>query len=476
MAYNDWEAVIGLEIHAQLNTKSKIFSADPAEFSQSDNLNVSAVSLGFPGTLPVMNKEVINKGIKAGLALNCQINPHSIFERKNYFYPDLAKGYQISQYKHPLCGEGFVTINLNGQTRTIRIERAHLEEDAGKSLHQTEGTLINYNRAGVPLLEIVSAPEMSYPQEAAAYAKTVRQILKYAEVCDGNLEEGSLRCDCNVSVRPVGQKEFGTKVELKNINSFRFIEKAIEFEIQRQIDLLDSNEVIVQETRLYDSTKNKTFSMRSKEESEDYRYFPDPDLFALHIDPLRISDIKRALPELPEQKIRRFIAEYKISEQDALFLTEEKPVAQYFELAVGFGGEPKMVANWIMTEVYRELNASHLQIESSPIPPQQLAELLLMISKGEISGKIAKNVFQLMWQESKAAVEVLVEKGWKQVSNDSVIEGWIEEVVSVHHQQVQEYLEGKTKVFGFLMGQVMKLSKGQANPGAVKEILKEKLK
>lgn len=476
MSYEYWESVVGLEIHAQLNTKTKIFSSDLSEFSHNDNKNISPVSLGFPGTLPVLNSEVVNMGIKAGLALNCKVNEVSVFERKNYFYPDLAKGYQISQLKSPLCTDGSVCFYVNGREMKVVIERAHLEEDAGKSIHQTEGTLINYNRAGVPLLEIVSAPDMRLPEEAAAYARTVRQILKYAEVCDGNLEEGSLRCDCNVSVRPKGQAELGIKVELKNLNSFRFIEKAIEFEIHRQIDVIESGEVVLQETRLYDSTKNKTYSMRSKEEAEDYRYFPDPDLLPLKVDELIIAKIKSTLPEMPDKKVRRFIDHYNISEQDAFSITEDREVAKYFEEVVAECSQPKLAVNWIMTEVFRELNVAKMDITKAQISSKDLAELLILISNDEISGKIAKNVFQLMWENKETAGKIIEEKGWKQISNDNVIDKWIEEVINSFPEQVIEYKSGKTKVLGFLMGQLMKLSKGQANPLVVQELFKEKLK
>ncbi|MCB0355963.1 MAG: Asp-tRNA(Asn)/Glu-tRNA(Gln) amidotransferase subunit GatB [Bdellovibrionales bacterium] len=476
MGLHKWETVIGLEIHAQLNTNTKIFSDDRAEFSHSDNKNISPVSLGFPGTLPVLNKAVVSMGVKTGLALNCKINTVSVFERKNYFYPDLAKGYQISQYQHPLCSHGVVEFYLDGEKRQVKIERAHLEEDAGKSIHQTEGTLINYNRAGVPLLEIVSAPDMSHPAEAAAYARAVRQILRYAQVCDGNLEEGSLRCDCNVSIRPQGQKTLGTKVELKNLNSFRFIEKALEYEVHRQIDLLESGEEVVQETRLYDSTKNKTFSMRSKEEAEDYRYFPDPDLLPVKLDLEFISEIGRMLPELPSVKLERFICDYQLSQQDAMFLTEEVDVAQYFEQVASVCHLPKQAANWIMTELFRELNNNKLNVTQSHVSARQLGQLILKIEQGEISGKIAKKAFQLMWERKQSIDEVIEEQGWKQVSNDAEIIKWVDEVISKYPDQVAEFRAGKTKVMGFLMGQIMKLSKGQANPSVVQNCLQEKLK
>jgi aspartyl-tRNA(Asn)/glutamyl-tRNA(Gln) amidotransferase subunit B len=474
--YNDWEAVIGLEIHAQLNTKSKIFSCDSAQFTHGDNDHISSVSLGMPGTLPVLNMGVVEMAIKAGLALNCEINNTSVFERKNYFYPDLAKGYQISQYKHPICGKGFVKFYLNDKESKINITRAHLEEDAGKSIHQDKGSLINYNRAGVPLLEIVSEPEIRSPEEAAEYARTIRQILRYVEVCDGNLEEGSLRCDCNVSIRKKGKKELGVKVELKNINSFRFIEKAIEYEIHRQIDVLESGEKIIQETRLYDSTKNKTQSMRTKEEADDYRYFPDPDLLPVVVEDKKVEELRSLIPESPHDKRTRFQSEYGISLKDSALLTEDLNIANYYESAIKHKNHPKGLASWILSDLFRELNQSSKSINESHIPSEELANLVFLIESGVISGNIAKKAFGLMWSQCKTAAQVIDENGWKQISNNNQLEEWVNEVIKNNPQQVEEFKSGKTKVMSFLMGQVMRISKGQANPGAVESILKEKMK
>ncbi|MCB0351329.1 MAG: Asp-tRNA(Asn)/Glu-tRNA(Gln) amidotransferase subunit GatB, partial [Bdellovibrionales bacterium] len=393
VSYGNWEPIIGLEIHAQLSTNSKMFSADSAAFGGADNEHTSAVSLAMPGTLPVINKKALEYSIKIGLALNCEINRRSVFARKNYFYPDLPKGYQISQYDQPLCEKGSVDIYVNGVARKIGITRAHMEEDAGKSTHHGDYSLINLNRAGVPLLEIVSEPEIKNPQEAAEYARTIRNILMYLGVCDGNLEEGSIRCDCNVSVRKVGAEKFGTKVEIKNVNSFRFVEKAIEYEIQRQIAAVESGEVIVQETRLYDSTKNRTFTMRTKEEAHDYRYFPDPDLLPVAFEESWVEKIRTELPELPIEKGKRFVSEYGLPEYDALVLTQDQSLSKYFEKVAGICKNAKAASNWIMVEILRELKESDKTIEEQAISAEALAELIQLIDNNTISGKIAKSVF-----------------------------------------------------------------------------------
>lgn len=476
MSNRGYEAVIGLEIHAQLKTVSKMFSADSTEFNAGDNENTSPVSTGMPGALPVPNRVAIEYAVKTGLAFGCEIRKTSVFARKNYFYPDLPRGYQISQYDQPICERGKVTFLLAGKRHTIGITRAHMEEDAGKSSHQGDCTLINYNRASIPLLEIVSEPDIRSPAEAAEYARTVRQILRYLGVCDGNLEEGSLRCDCNVSVRRSGQKEFGTKVEIKNINSFRFVEKAIEYEIDRQIDAIESGLKIVQETRLWDPDKNRTFTMRSKENAEDYRYFPDPDLLPIVLDESDIQRYKSSLPELPLDRAERFINILGLPEHDAFALTAEKELADYFEQVTNAGGSAKAAANWIMTEVLRELNIAQIGIAQSPLQPTRLGELIRLIEAGKISGKIGKTVFSEMWSSQKTATEIIKEKNLVQITDPAAIEKIIEQVMSENADQVVEYRAGKVKLMGFFVGAVMKASKGQANPDVVNQILQAKLK
>ena len=476
MYSNNWEAVIGLEIHAQLLTESKMFSADSAVFGGSDNEHTSPVSLGMPGALPTINRRGVEFAIRMGLALNCHIRTRSVFSRKNYFYPDLPKGYQISQYDEPICEKGYVDIYLDGKPRRIRVTRAHLEEDAGKSTHHGDYSLINLNRAGVPLLEIVSEPDIKTPQEAAEYARTVRNILRYLGVCDGNLEEGSMRCDCNVSVRKTGEKKFGTKVELKNINSFRFVEKAIDYEISRQISCLESGERILQETRLYDSTKNRTYSMRSKEEAHDYRYFPDPDLLPLVFEQKWVDEIRATLPELPLEKAKRFQTQYGLPEYDALVLTQERGVAEYFENVAKLSGNAKASSNWIMVELMRELKESEKSIGEQKIRGEDLSELIQLIDKGTISGKIAKTIFAEMWAQGGRPADIVKAKGLVQVTDRAAIEKWVDEIMSANPNQVNEYRSGKDKLFGFFVGQIMKVSKGQANPDLVNQLLKEKLK
>ncbi len=476
MAYSDWEAVIGLEIHAQLLVDSKMFSPDSAHFGGADNEHTHPISLGMPGTLPVINKKAVEYSVRTGLALNCKIRKKSVFARKNYFYPDLPKGYQVSQYDEPLCEHGYVDYFLDGAIKRVGITRAHMEEDAGKSQHEGEYTLINLNRAGVPLLEIVSEPDIRTPQEAAEYARTVRTILRYLNVCDGNLEEGSMRCDCNVSVRRKGTQKFGTKVELKNINSFRFVEKAVEYEIHRQIDCQETGEPIVQETRLYDSAKNRTFSMRSKEDAHDYRYFPDPDLLPLTVDEAYLEKIKSSLPELPLTRAQRFQNEYQIPAYDSFVLTAEKTIADYFEVVAKISKNAKAASNWIMGDLLRELNEAKLDVEKSPVAAEQLAEMIAMIDSKEISGKMGKEVFMEMWKTSKSPKEIVKSKGMAQITDTSEIEKIVDEVMAASAQSVADYRAGKVKLFGFFVGQVMKASKGQANPEMVNQILQVKLK
>ncbi len=470
-----WEAVIGLEIHAQLLTQSKLFSSDSCEFGGGDNEHTSPVSLGMPGALPVMNRKALELSIITGLGLNCEIREKSVFARKQYFYPDLPKGYQISQYDEPLCVNGFVEFLHEGEVRRVTIERAHLEEDAGKSLHQGEQTLINLNRAGVPLLEIVSGPDLRSASEAADYARAVRSILLYLEVCDGNLEEGSMRCDCNVSIRKKGAPRFGTKVEIKNVNSFRFIEKAIEYEIQRQIDNLESGESIAQETRLYDPTKNRTVSMRSKEEAHDYRYFPDPDLLPVHVNAEWIAELREALPELPLERAKRFEEGYGLPRYDSLVLTAEKGLAEYFEKVAKSSGHAKASSNWIMAEVMRELKNSELEPDQIPIPAESLAKMIQMIDAKALSGKMAKQVFSEMWSTHEPPDKVVARLGITQITDTGAVEQIVNDVLSRHTEAVQDYRSGKTKLFGFFVGQVMKASKGQANPELVNQVLKSKL-
>jgi len=477
MAYRGFEPVIGIEIHVQLSTKTKIFSADATNFDAADNENTSPISVGMPGSLPVVNKKAIEYSIKTGLALGCGIRGKSVFARKNYFYPDSPKGYQISQYDQPICEKGSVSFKVNGVEKTVGITRAHMEEDAGKSNHLGDYTLINYNRAGIPLLEIVSDPDIRTPAEAAEYGRTIHQIVRYLDVCDGNLEEGSLRCDCNVSVRKVGAPEFGTKVELKNINSFRFVEKAIEYEIERQIDAIERGEKIIQETRLWDPDKNRTFSMRTKEDAQDYRYFPDPDLLPVIVTDDMIEKFRKELPELPIARALRFQSEHGLPESDALVLTTEKPLADFYEETAREAKNYKSSANWIMTELLRELNTANKDIKDSPIKPTQLGRMIAQIDKGTISGKIAKTVFQEMWQSGKDPEVIIKEKGLVQVSDPAAIEMIVDEVLAANAQNVEDHKSGKKKnLLGFFVGAVMKASKGQANPDLVNKILLEKLK
>jgi aspartyl-tRNA(Asn)/glutamyl-tRNA(Gln) amidotransferase subunit B len=476
MSYRGYEAVIGLEIHAQLKTKSKMFCSDSTTFDAGDNENTSPVSVGMPGTLPVVNKLAIELSIKTGLALGCEIRKKSVFSRKNYFYPDLPKGYQVSQYDEPLCEHGKISFKVGDQLKTVSITRAHMEEDAGKSIHHGEFTLINYNRAGVPLLEIVSGPDIRSPQEAAEYAKTIRQILRYLDVCDGNLEEGSLRCDCNVSVRKIGDTKLGTRTETKNVNSFRFVEKAIEFEIDRQIDAIEAGEKIIQETRLYDPDKNRTVSMRTKEDAQDYRYFPEPDLLPVMVTAEMIETFRASLPELPSARLTRFVEKLGLPEYDAGVLTAEKELADYFELVGKTCGNFKAASNWVMTDLLRELNNAQKNIVDSPIRPEQLGKLVALIEGGTISGKIGKTVFVEMWASGKDPEVVVKEKNLVQISDSSAIEKIIDEVLAANQQQVADYRGGRTKLFGFFVGAAMKASKGQANPDMVNQILTEKLK
>jgi len=473
--FGDYEVVIGLEIHAQLLTDSKLFSSAATEFGAGDNENVNFVCAGLPGTLPVLNQKVLELAVKTGLALNCKINNGSTFARKQYFYPDLPKGYQISQLDLPICGPGYVEFYVDDEKKKVHLERAHLEEDAGKSTHFGEYTLINLNRAGVPLLEIVSAPEMRAPKEAAAYAKAVRQILLYAETCNGNLEEGSLRCDCNVSVRKKGETRLGTRVEIKNINSFRFIEKAIEYEAKRQIDCLVHGESLVQETRLYDATKNKTFSMRTKEEADDYRYFQDPDILPALFPDNFVETLRGTLGEMPLAKMSRFQQNYELARADCEQLCGEKEVALYFETLVAAVKDPKLCANWILGEWTAKRNESRLQVHEVPVDASEMGVLLCFIKEGTLSGKMAKVVFEKMWETQGRAQETVEKLGLKQITDAGVIEALVRDVVEANPEKVEAYLGGKEKLYGFFVGQIMKKTNGQASPEVVNTILKKQL-
>ena len=476
----EWETVIGLEIHAQLATKSKIFSGSSTEFGAEPNTQAALIDLGMPGVLPVLNKDVVVMAAKFGLASNSTVAKHSVFARKNYFYPDLPKGYQISQMDHPIVHDGNMDIELeDGTTKNVGITRAHLEEDAGKSLHEDfHGmTGIDLNRAGTPLLEIVSEPDMRSAKEAVAYMKKIHSLVRYLEISDGNMQEGSFRCDANVSVRPKGQKEYGTRAEIKNLNSFRFIEKAINYEVDRQIHILEGGGKIVQETRLYDADKGETRSMRSKEEANDYRYFPDPDLLPVALDDAFIESVRKTLPELPDEKKQRFINELKLPEYDAAVLTASKDMSDYFEGALKNGGEDaKLCANWVMGEVSSALNREEVEISDCPVTPQMLGGMIARIRDNTISGKIAKKVFEAMWKGDGDADTIIEKQGLKQVTDTGAIEKIIDEVMSNNMGQVEQYRAGKEQVLGFFVGQVMKASQGKANPGQVNQLLKAKLK
>lgn len=477
-----WETVIGLEIHAQLATKSKIFSAASTAYGADANTQACAVDLGLPGVLPVLNSRVIEMAVRFGLAINAEIPPISVFARKNYFYPDLPKGYQISQYENPIVINGKIDIQSDeGINKTIGITRAHLEEDAGKSVHEGFGKLtgIDLNRAGTPLLEIVSEPDMRSAKEAVAYMKKIHSIVRYLEICDGNMQEGSFRCDANVSVRLEGEKELGTRTELKNLNSFRFIEQAINYEVERQIDIIETGGKVVQETRLYDPNKNETRSMRSKEEANDYRYFPDPDLLPVKIDTKMIDAIRNTMPELPAEKQQRFIDEYKLSEEDITFLTSSRDIADYFEKTASTSAVPALSANWIRGNLMAALNREEKDITGSPITADMLAGLLKRIHDNTISGKIAKQVFDAMWHGEGDADTIIEKKGLKQVTDTGAIEKIVDEVIAASVAQVNQYRnsppEKQSKLIGYFVGQIMKKTQGKANPQQVNKILLQKL-
>ncbi len=475
----NWETVIGLEIHAQLATKSKIFSGSATAYGAAPNAQANLVDLGYPGVLPVLNGEAVRMAVSFGLAVNAQVAPRSVFARKNYFYPDLPKGYQISQYELPVVGKGSLEIVLeDGTKKRIGITRAHLEEDAGKSLHEgvAGASAIDLNRAGTPLIEIVSEPDMRSAKEAVAYMKKVHTLVRYLGICDGNMQEGSFRCDANVSVRPKGSDKFGTRAEIKNLNSFRFVEKAINFEVARQIDLLEGGGKVVQETRLYDPDRGETRSMRSKEEANDYRYFPDPDLLPLEIDDAFLDAVRATLPELPDAKAARFAREYGLSEYDAGVLTASRELAAYYEEVVRrLGGEPKLAANWVSGDLAAFLNRDNLEIDASRVGPAQLAGLVGRIADQTISGKIAKDVFEAMWESGRDADAIIEEKGLRQITDTRAIERAIDEVMAKNPGQLAEYRAGKDKLFGFFVGQTMKVTQGKANPAQLNELLRKKL-
>ncbi len=472
-----FEPVIGLEIHAQLLTQSKIFCGCSTRFGGSPNTHVCPVCLGMPGVLPVLNRDVIEFAMKMALATHCTISPYSQFARKNYFYPDLPKGYQISQYEFPLARNGWVELEMETGSRRIRIHRIHMEEDAGKLVHDEfqPVSYVDFNRTGVPLLEIVSEPDIQTPDEAAAYLRTLRDILCYLDICDGNMEEGSMRCDANISLRPVGTEGLGVKTELKNMNSFRNVQKALEFEIRRQTALLERGEPVIQETRLWDANRNVTVSMRGKEEAHDYRYFPDPDLVPIVIDSGWIEAVRASLPELPDAKRGRFVREYGLPVYDAQVLTASKALAGYFESVVGIFPQSKVVSNWIMSELMRELKRDDREIEACPVTPENLAELLQLIDKGTVSGKLAKAVFEQMYATGKCAGAIVEEKGLVQVRDESAIESVVAEVLAENPVEVEQFRAGKEKLLAFFVGQVMRKTKGKANPQLANEILLKRL-
>lgn len=475
----EWETVIGLEVHVQLLTHSKLFSGSPTAYGAEPNTQANEVDLGLPGVLPVLNEAAVKMAVKFGLSVDAEVCTHSVFARKNYFYPDLPKGYQISQYELPIVSQGYLDTTLdNGEIKRVGITRAHLEEDAGKSIHEetTDRSGIDLNRAGTALIEIVSEPDLRSAKEAVSYLKTLHALVRYLEISDGNMQEGSFRCDANVSVRPKGQKEFGTRAEIKNVNSFRFVERAINYEVERQIEIIENGGKVIQETRLYDSDKNETRPMRSKEEAMDYRYFPDPDLLPVIIDKEFISDIQKTLPELPGAKRQRFEKEYELSTYDASILVSSKEMAEYFETTVAnTSASPKMVANWIIGDLSAALNKENLDLSNSPISPLDLASMLNRITDNTISGKLAKTVFESLWLREGTVDEIISSKGLTQITDTSAIEKIIDDILAANQEQVTQYRQGKDKVFGFFIGQIMKETKGKANPQQVNDLLKKKL-
>ena len=472
-----WEVVIGLEVHAQVSSNSKLFSGSSTKFGAEPNTQVSLVDSAFPGMLPVINEFCVQQAIKTGLGLNAKINSYSVFDRKNYFYADLPQGYQISQYKNPIVGEGKITLDLPNGTKTIGIERLHLEQDAGKSIHDLDpsNTYVDLNRSGVALMEIVSKPDLSSPDEVNAYIKKLRSIMRYLGTCDGNMQEGSLRADVNVSVRKEGDKKLGTRCEIKNVNSIKFMQMAIIYEAQRQVELLEAGKSIDQETRLFDTKKNETRSMRSKEDAHDYRYFPDPDLLPLNLNKELIENIKKNLPELPDQKKERFINDYSLTAYEANVLVSEKEISDYFEEVVKTS-DIKLAKNWIMGDLFASLNEKNISISQSPVTAKKMAQLVDSISSGIVSGRTAKEVFEIMKESGEEPSKIIESKGLQQKSDPKELEKIIEKILTENNDKVEQYKSGKDKLFGFFVGQVMKISGGKANPQLVNQILKNKLK
>lgn len=476
-----YEAVIGLEVHTELQTKTKIFCSCRTSFGADPNTNVCPVCLGLPGVLPVLNKKVLEYAVRAGLALNCEISRFSKFDRKNYYYPDLPKNFQTSQFDLPICEHGYLDVEVEGEKRRIRITRAHMEEDAGKLVHHgtsitySDYSLVDYNRTGTPLLEIVSEPDMRSAKEAVAYMEKMRAILQYVGISDCRMEEGSLRCDANVSVRPVGQKELGTKTEIKNINSFKGVERAIEYEAMRQAELLEDGGKVVQETRTWDEKEGVTKSMRTKEEANDYRYFPEPDLVPFTVSDEYIENIRKSLPELPDARKERYMKEFGLSSEDAVFMTNDKATADYFEAAVDAGADPKACVNWLMGEFASQLSTDGIEIAKAPVSAENLAALLKLISKGTISGKIAKKVFATMWKEGGNPEEIVKAQGLVQISDTAELSKLVDEVVGKNPKAVEDFKAGKKKAVGALVGQIMKATKGKANPRVINELLNKKL-
>ncbi len=474
---NQYEVIIGLEVHAQVSSNSKLFSGSATKFGAEPNSQVSLIDSAFPGMLPVINKECINQAIRTGLGLNAKINNYSVFDRKNYFYADLPQGYQISQYKNPIVGEGKVLLDMPYGSKEIGIERLHLEQDAGKSIHDIDpsNTFVDLNRSGIALMEIVSKPDLRSPEEVNAYIKKLRTIMRYLGTCDGNMQEGSLRADVNVSVRKIGDKKYGTRCEIKNVNSIKFMQMAIEYEARRQVELIDNGKEISQETRLFDVKKNETRSMRSKEDAHDYRYFPDPDLLPLNFDKKLVEDLKKSLPELPDKKKERFIKDYGLNSYEANVLVSEKEISDYYEEAAK-ASDQKLAATWMMGDLFAMLNDKGLDISKSPISAKNLAELVQSIKSGEISGRIAKEVFEIMIVSGDNPRKIIDTKGMKQQSDPKELEKMINEIINKNKDKVTQYKAGKEKLFGFFVGQVMKISGGKANPQLVNEILKKLLK
>ncbi len=476
----DYEVVIGLEVHSELKTKSKIFCGCSTQFGSEQNTNVCPVCLGMPGVLPVVNEKVVEFAVRAGLALNCKILPFSKFDRKNYYYPDLPKNYQTSQYDLPIAVNGYLDIEVNGETKRIGITRIHMEEDAGKLVHagtisNADYTLVDYNRTGVPLIEIVSEPDLRSPEEAKAYLEKIKSILEYIDVSDCKMEEGSLRCDANISLRPRGTEPFGTKSEIKNLNSFRAVQRGLEYEVERQTDVLEDGGKVVQETRSWDDAAGVTVSLRSKEQAHDYRYLPEPDLVPIVVDPQRVEEIRRSLPELPDARKKRIMEIYGLSSYDASVLTASRAQAEYFDALAAKGIDPKSAANWVMGEVAKHLNSNGLTMDQCPVSADHLAGMLALVDKGTISHKIAKTVFEEMWTSGKTAEEIVREKGLVQITDSSAIEGIVDAVLTANPQSVADFKAGKERAIGFLVGQVMKQTKGRANPEMVNTLLRERI-